>query len=78
MRSGKYINCCLMCKYWGGHMEDGKYNIKFCIRKSKKTHRKFKCDGFVSDAAIMEKIRKEYKGDKHTEELLFNYETKNN
>lgn len=78
MKSGKYINCCLFCKYWGGHNIDGKYNIRLCTKKGEETNRKFKCDGFGTDAGILENLRKDYRGDKHMAELLFNYESKNN
>lgn len=78
MKSGKYINCCLFCKYWSGHDESGKYNVKQCVKRAKETHRKFSCDGFRPDLVILESLRKDYKGDKHIAELLFNYETKNN
>ncbi len=73
----KYINCCLFCYHWGGRNAEGQYNIKYCVKKEKQTHRRDKCDGFQPDNAILEDLRKNYKNDEHMKKLLSYYEVQN-
>ena len=59
MKSGKYIECCLFCKFWAGYGKQSEYTVRECSRQEKETSRLEHCESYFKDNELIREMKKQ-------------------